>query len=528
MNWRSLFPYGVFIIITLSCIYLWITATHGAFTYALDDAYIHLAIGKNLAEHGVWGVTKYEFSSASSSPLWTLLLAILYHTIHSWYIYVPISLNILSALGIIVIVQKILKQAQVPDYISLAALGILNVCLPFFPLIAGGMENTLFAFFVISSMYVVSIKKEYSPLLAFILVLCMTATRYEGAFVSAGLSIPLLYKRQWKPLALIIVSTCIPILGFGLYFYSQGGYFFPNSVLLKGNIDGGIIGIARGMGYSLKVLLYNFSPLPPLLVFLCVLLSVQWKKKASELSLICTTVLTFIFHLGLAQFGWLYRYEAYLIVMAIVTISLSHTTIRTIFSSNAAMRYSIYILIIGIIGGTILRTIDGYTLALRSARDIYLQHRQIAEFIKQYFPDNSIALNDIGAVCFFNDIHCTDTYGLATFDIARAKKSRIYTPLFLEKYCKKNKVEIALVYDEWLRSGYMYGKKVPGGVPQSWLHVGTFVLGHNDCAIGGDKVACYAIKPDCADTLRHSLQQFARTMKFGSQSYIIINKDTYK
>ena len=82
MNWRSLFPYGVFIMITLSCIYLWINATHGSFTYALDDAYIHLAIGKNLAEHGIWGVTKYEFSSASSSPLWTLLLALLYHILH--------------------------------------------------------------------------------------------------------------------------------------------------------------------------------------------------------------------------------------------------------------------------------------------------------------------------------------------------------------------------------------------------------------------------------------------------------------
>jgi hypothetical protein len=40
----------------------------GSFTYALDDAYIHLAMAKNFPL-GVWGTTRYEFSSSSSSLL---------------------------------------------------------------------------------------------------------------------------------------------------------------------------------------------------------------------------------------------------------------------------------------------------------------------------------------------------------------------------------------------------------------------------------------------------------------------------
>src|SRR5580658_1345815 len=51
--------------------------TDGHFIYALDDPYIHLSIAKNLAQHGVWGVTQYAAASASSSPLWSFLLGVL-------------------------------------------------------------------------------------------------------------------------------------------------------------------------------------------------------------------------------------------------------------------------------------------------------------------------------------------------------------------------------------------------------------------------------------------------------------------
>ncbi len=46
--------------------------------YTVDDAYIHMAIAKNFALYGVWGVTRYSFSSSSSSLLYTLMLSLFY------------------------------------------------------------------------------------------------------------------------------------------------------------------------------------------------------------------------------------------------------------------------------------------------------------------------------------------------------------------------------------------------------------------------------------------------------------------
>ena len=45
----------------------------GHFSYTLDDAYIHLALAENLAG-GHYGVNLGEYSAASSSILWPLLL----------------------------------------------------------------------------------------------------------------------------------------------------------------------------------------------------------------------------------------------------------------------------------------------------------------------------------------------------------------------------------------------------------------------------------------------------------------------
>lgn len=53
---------------------LYTARAHGLFLYAVDDAYIGFATAKALAEHGVWGATRYESAAHrhhSSGRCWS-------------------------------------------------------------------------------------------------------------------------------------------------------------------------------------------------------------------------------------------------------------------------------------------------------------------------------------------------------------------------------------------------------------------------------------------------------------------------
>src|SRR6478735_4099968 len=85
----------------------------GELVYPLDDAYIHMAIAKNLQQHGVWGVTRYDFSSTSSSILYTLLLTFSFALfgIKAW---LPLAINWIVAGCILWLTTKISLRFMKP------------------------------------------------------------------------------------------------------------------------------------------------------------------------------------------------------------------------------------------------------------------------------------------------------------------------------------------------------------------------------------------------------------------------------
>jgi hypothetical protein len=45
------------------------------FIYVIDDPYIHMTIAKNFSTVGLWAVNGMSFVSATSSPLWSLIIS---------------------------------------------------------------------------------------------------------------------------------------------------------------------------------------------------------------------------------------------------------------------------------------------------------------------------------------------------------------------------------------------------------------------------------------------------------------------
>jgi asparagine N-glycosylation enzyme membrane subunit Stt3 len=87
-------------------------AAGGHFTFPMDDAYIHLAMAKNLAVHGVWGVTRHAFSSTSSSPLWTLLIAACFRVAGVWA-PMPLLLNLVISTILLIVVDCELNRNSI-------------------------------------------------------------------------------------------------------------------------------------------------------------------------------------------------------------------------------------------------------------------------------------------------------------------------------------------------------------------------------------------------------------------------------
>lgn len=86
-----------------------LTLNQGSLIYLLDDTYIHLAIAKNFAKYGVWGVNSDEFSSTSSSLLYTLLLSFLF-LLFGVNEIIPFIVNLVFANLLIYVLYNLLKK----------------------------------------------------------------------------------------------------------------------------------------------------------------------------------------------------------------------------------------------------------------------------------------------------------------------------------------------------------------------------------------------------------------------------------
>ncbi|MGO8735810.1 MAG: hypothetical protein ACLQVM_23795 [Terriglobia bacterium] len=491
----------------------------GHLIYALDDPYIHMAIAKNFALHGVWGVTPYQFTSASSSPLWTFLLSATYFVFGVSNV-APLVLNILFATLLVVTLGWIFEffaKALPRPYI----LGIVLSVLFFAPipsLIFTGLEHVLQTVvtlaFVCYASWLLAGRAANSRLSGATLVLLglLTSTaRYEGLFAVGVVAFLLCLRRRWWLAFHLSFWSALPLFVIGLISVRHGWFWLPNSVVLKGNLPlvpghqvtsfafhalanfilSGLR-VARLMAVSLLLMLYRFT---------------KGKGKDDPLQLLMGIfVATSILHFLLASAGWLYRYEAYLVAMGLIAVAAPLFEFVRCFPRTfrlpAGEWAGVAALALTVLTTNLLWSAGWRSLQVTAGatNDIYKCHYHMGLFIRRYYQESALAVNDIGMANFMADIHCTDFHGLADLDVARAIFQKRFDPQFMDNLARSKKSFVAIGDDNWLG---LYG-----GTPRHWALAGRWKF-TNRALLAPPAISFYALTEAARLQLVADLRDFS-------------------
>lgn len=491
----------------------WFHKTDGHFAYSMDDTYIHLALAKNWAEHGIWGMTPYEFTHNSSGLLYTFCLG-LWFKIFVVSEYIPLLFNLLGSLALICFIgnrylDKEMK-AEWQNY-GIMALEIIAAPLPFSAV--SGMEHIwqiLINLLFIGQASLILEKKQYSNNEGIALVLlsvCCATIRYEGVFVVGLVSALLLARKIWKPALLGIILAAIPICFIGIYSINNGGFFLPNSVLLKARklkFDSISEFMFSLFGfYILKLPAVAFLLTASVWIFFRRYLKKQlinWKQDNIQniiLGLCC------VFYI-LTSFPGQRRYEMWLIGFGLLVV---FRNLNFVFPEAGWRKYRVLRVgtVLFFISPFVWRGRHAFEDILFAGPNIYGQQRQMARFVNLYYQDKTVALNDIGCVSYYNNIRIFDIWGLANNTIAKAKIENHYSGAFFDSLARSEKVELLMMYDFWFDSSYT----------RHFIPITHWRMDENHIC-GSDKLSFYAPNEQAAEVLRQNLKSFSDSLPNGT------------
>jgi hypothetical protein len=489
-------------------------------SYPLDDAFIHLALAKNLIHHGVFGVTRFAFTSTSSSVLWPFLLAP-FEPIFG--VYAPVVLATLAAstlplLAAIAATEENLSRKWVYGA-SIAA--VLLVPTP--GLAALGMEHALHV--PASLAYLIALRRHLagrsSP--GFFLVasaFLVAGTRYEGGILVAlgTCALVLAEYKQWRVAALAALAGLAPIVAFGLWAKRHGALFLPYSVVMKGAHPPP--GFLATVGYFVAGAWEKLVATPALAILLmaaCCMLFVV--KDRPRRALLAVAIGTAALHVCVAAVGWFFRYEAYLIViLGAALLAAGADSLRRFKRLQVLVRpepptavrkrrvrLQVFVLGGGLLLAPALRSAHMVAQTPRAATNIFEQQVQIGRFAAQEFPTAPVAVNDIGAVTYLHDAPIVDLMGLASGSVAKARGYRIasaLSPAFVA--AETDGVPVAILYDRWFS----------GQLPSHWQARRRWrISGVITPAFA--TVTIYACDPSAVDAVDAALARFEPLLPVG-------------
>lgn len=472
--------------------------TGGPFIYALDDAYIHMAMAANLARHAVWGCTPFHYSAASSSPLWTALLGLAF-TAFGVHDLLPLVLNVLLLAGTLAVCDAYLRQMGAAPFLRATALMALIAAVPMPAMALLGMEHSLHL--LLSIAFMVSALDEIvveapdarriqvacrSPLLGALLA----ASRYEGLFLVAVVAGVQALCGRWRRGAALVLAAALPVTVIGAVAVASGSYFLPNSLALKAANDGSTFGaLMAPFGAADLASLMRHPVLAWLAAGSALVAGVEFARwrQFRRLSVVMPAALLLLIalhvHFTLSSPFWVYRYDAYLLGLGVfITAAVAATTWRS--SLPGAMA----VLLCAATTGT-LPTGLWPAVEIEAAAVTYREHYTAAEFVRTIHPGETVVVNDVGAMAYVAGGHVLDMFGLCDVEPVVLRRAGHYNRDGVLAWTAPERPSLAIVQLSW---GWVIDH-----IPETWRKVAEVELQPEGRVLG-----FYSTSDDAAAALR--------------------------
>ncbi len=460
--WPLFVALAVFLVSLAATLRAALRTTDGRLIYAVDDAYIHMAVAKTFAEHGIWGCTPYHFSSSSSSLLWTFVLGVAYRLfqVHDW---TPLVLNVGFAVLTLAVAHVSLARLGVPAMLRAAALVGIVVAFPMAGMVLLGMEHILHVLLTIAfaalAVFTLSTTPP-QPSTRRTVELCLLgallgASRYEGFFLVGIACFAFLLRRQALRGVAIGVATLLPVVAFGFVSLANGWYFLPNPLMVKavGENASTFQALLKPFGSEDLAFLGNNRAMPILLGLgaLAALSHLLSRRGFFRPQVLLPTALVAMIllhgHFVFSPLFWVYRYDAYLVAFGIfvtaAVLALPATATRAGAAGAALLLAALLPLLADVKEGLFPAA------EVAGARNTYLEEYETARFLNRYYPRDAVIVNDLGAVTYYTEARILDLVGLGDLEPLVLWRRGPYTGREVAAWTARYEPKIAIVQLNW-------------------------------------------------------------------------------
>jgi hypothetical protein len=521
-NW-SFFRWagGAYVVVTTWMVVGGLRVTGGRLVYALDDPAIHLSLATRIAKDGTWGVVPGVFQSASSSPVWTGLLAVVARVAPSVLTAAPLGLSALAALWAVAVLgidQQVLVPGIRRPLHVIATVALTCVVLLFPALTMLGMEHVLHIALVLSVLVLFARRMAGRPSgwpawLPFVLLGVATVVRFETAFLALGLGIAILLVPRpvgsgstgWSPrrreAALVGAASAAPLVVFAAGNRLMGQGWLPNSVLAKSNLGG-----SEGEGIAPAAIWHRFVEDPllaGLALAMAVVIVVGWRRRLAVTGPAVAVAVTIACHVVMADVGWYDRYQTYLVALASWVVLAAASTALV---GERGVRLARFLgpglvavaLVLG--GPKVALTLD----VTDAVADTWDQRYQAAMFLDRFYDGEPVATGELGYISLLHRGPITDLYGLGDFEVLQ-ERLRVDGPpskRYWSSLAQRRGFDVAVVYPYTLLVD----------TPDEWILVGEWTIDRPVVTAFQPTLQFWATRPDEVSDLKAHLHEFERVL----------------